>query len=210
MAVDEQPLLRGEAQRAFVPFAIAKHAELFEQLAYQRFALGGHGNIVRGPRILRNFVFAPTRIAAGLRSISSSTKSRKPRLSRCQAAFSPAMPPPTITMGTRSCRAGARNARVIAQAMAQRKRIVDEAAGNLAIRLAPQADQRGAPKNSRRGRALMRDVLPFLFVITNQHLIVQPIRFGRHGLHVHRKNEQLSDIRGRKESQSGGQFRGGS
>ena len=66
MAVDEQALLRVEAQHALIPFAVAEHAELFEQLARQRFAFGGHGNIVRGPGKFRDFVLAPARIAAGL------------------------------------------------------------------------------------------------------------------------------------------------
>ena len=42
-------------------------------------------------------------------SISSRTKSWKPRLSRRQAALSPAMPPPTMTMGVRIFFAGGGN-----------------------------------------------------------------------------------------------------
>ena len=66
-AVEEKPLLRGEAEVALVPLAIFQDAEFFEQFA-DVFGFGtGHGNVMRGPGISGDFVFAPAGIAAGLR-----------------------------------------------------------------------------------------------------------------------------------------------
>ena len=64
--VQEQPLLRREAERALVPSGIREHAELAEQLAHERGARTGHGHVVRGPRIARDGVLAAARVAARL------------------------------------------------------------------------------------------------------------------------------------------------
>jgi hypothetical protein len=54
-----QALLRRKTQLTLVPLAVLEHAQLFEQLAYQSHVRVGNGNIVRGPRIRGDFVFAP-------------------------------------------------------------------------------------------------------------------------------------------------------
>src|SRR5258708_38501426 len=66
-ALQEQTLLWREAQLALVPLAVLKHAQLFKQLARKRHAGIRHGDVVRCPWKRRDFVFAPTRISAGLR-----------------------------------------------------------------------------------------------------------------------------------------------
>ena len=58
--------MRIEAQNALIPLAIAKKAELLEEFAGERFALGRHRNVVRSPREFGDFVFTRTRVAAGL------------------------------------------------------------------------------------------------------------------------------------------------
>ncbi len=66
-AVKKEPLLRREAEVALFPLAIFEDAKIFEEFA-NVFGFGaGNGDVVRGPRIGGDFVFAPARVAAGLR-----------------------------------------------------------------------------------------------------------------------------------------------
>ena len=149
---------------------------------------------MRGPGISRDFVFAPARVAAGLRlhfeqhEIAEAALVQAPR--RAQAGHAAA---DNHDRNAQLLRRRAKR-RAIAQPVAQRKRIVDEPAGDRAIGFAPQADERRRAEEFARDGLdhSVRDVLPFLFVIADQNLVVQSIRLGRHRLHVHRKYEQLA------------------
>src|SRR5688572_8740559 len=62
--VKEQPLLRGIAKIALVPFAVRKHAELLHEFAYKLSAFRWNRNVVGGPGIGRNLICAGSRVAA--------------------------------------------------------------------------------------------------------------------------------------------------
>ena len=65
-AVEEKALLRSETEIALFPLAIFQDAEIFEEFA-NVFGFGtGDGDVVRGPGIGGDFVFAPAGVAAGL------------------------------------------------------------------------------------------------------------------------------------------------
>src|SRR5580704_1197779 len=64
-AVEEEALLRGEAEIALVPDSVLQDAEIFEQFADVNGFWAGDGNIVRGPGVGGDFVFAPAGVAAG-------------------------------------------------------------------------------------------------------------------------------------------------
>ena len=65
-AVEEEALLRRETEVALFPLAIFQDAEIFEEFA-DVFGFGaGHGDVVRGPGVGGDFVFAPAGVAAGL------------------------------------------------------------------------------------------------------------------------------------------------
>src|SRR5271170_2179032 len=66
-SVEEKALLRGETKIALFPLAILQDAEIFEQFT-NVFGFGaGDGDVVRGPGIRGDFVFAPASVAASLR-----------------------------------------------------------------------------------------------------------------------------------------------
>src|SRR4029079_11440394 len=64
--VEEEPLLRAEAQVALFPLPVLQDAELLEQLAHVGRARPRHRHVVRGPWVLRDLVFTPPRVAARL------------------------------------------------------------------------------------------------------------------------------------------------
>ena len=64
-AVEEEALLGREAEVALVPDAVLEDAEIFEKFAdVDRFG-AGDGDVVRGPWVGGDFVFAPAGVAAG-------------------------------------------------------------------------------------------------------------------------------------------------
>src|SRR5262249_18433935 len=64
-AVEEKAFLRREAKIAVVPDAVLQNAEVFKEFADVNGFGTGDGDVVRGPRVGGDFVFAPTGVAAG-------------------------------------------------------------------------------------------------------------------------------------------------
>ena len=64
-AVEEEALLRREAEIALVPDAVLQDAEIFEEFADVDCFGAGDGDVVRGPWVGGDFVFAPAGVAAG-------------------------------------------------------------------------------------------------------------------------------------------------
>src|SRR5579872_5420268 len=65
-AVEEEALLRGEAEIALVPDSVLQNAEIFKEFADVNGFWAGDGNVVRGPGVGGDFVFAPASVAAGV------------------------------------------------------------------------------------------------------------------------------------------------
>jgi len=63
--VEEEALLRGETKIALVPDAVLEDAEIFEEFADVDCFGAGNGNVVRGPWVNGDFVFARAGVAAG-------------------------------------------------------------------------------------------------------------------------------------------------
>ncbi len=127
-AENEEALLRSEAQHAIVPGAIVEHSEFFEKLASQRLAFGGNRNVVRGPGEAADLVLTPARIAAGTRfhfeqhEIAETALVQVPGGAQARhAAADDDDRNFDLALG-----GGERDA--IAQTMAERERVVDEAA----------------------------------------------------------------------------------
>src|SRR5512144_1812491 len=66
LAVQEEPLLRCEAERALIPSGVGEDAELAEQLAHERGTWTGHGDVVCGPGVTGHGVLAAARVAPRL------------------------------------------------------------------------------------------------------------------------------------------------
>ena len=65
--MDKEPLLRGEAEVAFVPFAIGlEEAEILAELSHQGGFLVGDGEVVGSPGVAGDLVFTEAGVAAGL------------------------------------------------------------------------------------------------------------------------------------------------
>ena len=65
--VEEEAFLRGKAEITLVPLAVFQDAEVFEEFAHIDGFGAGDRNVVGGPGVGGDFVFAPTGVAAGLR-----------------------------------------------------------------------------------------------------------------------------------------------
>jgi hypothetical protein len=65
-AIEEEALLRGEAEIALVPDSILQDAKIFKEFADVDGFGSGDRNVVRGPRVGGDFVFAPAGVAAGV------------------------------------------------------------------------------------------------------------------------------------------------
>src|SRR5579859_2555039 len=65
-AVKEEALLRGEAEIALVPDSVLQNAEIFKEFADVNGFRAGDGDVVRGPGVGGDFVFAPAGVAAGV------------------------------------------------------------------------------------------------------------------------------------------------
>ena len=198
-AVDEQALLRGEAQRAIVPFAVVQQPEFFEQLARQRFALGRHRHIVRRPWEPADLVFAPTRIAAGLgfhleqHEIAKAALVEMPGGVEARHAAADDHDRNSLLPFRRGERRRDRAAGGPGET--SRARSCLRSAGRV-LRASPSSA--GALARTCR-RGYLCDVFPFLLVVADQNLIVQPVRLGLHRQHVDGKYEQLADILRRQE-----------
>ncbi len=147
--VQEQPLLRFEAEVTLVPAAlVVQNAQFAKQLAHQFRALVGNRHVVRRPWVCGDVVLAPARIPAGLPLHFQQTKSRKPFRSSHHAALRPAMPPPTITTGVRTCREGAVNGVPSRMWCPSPNASLTKEPGDPALPLGGESNQRGRQNRS--------------------------------------------------------------
>jgi hypothetical protein len=65
--VEKKAFLRRETQTALVPFAVFQNAEVFEEFAGERLMRAWHRNVMGGPGIGGDFIFAAARVASGFR-----------------------------------------------------------------------------------------------------------------------------------------------
>ena len=144
-AVQEQSAPAARSRGAARPrLAVAQHAQFFEQFAHQRRPSCRAPERSARPTDKREISFSPQRaLPPACGSISSSTKSRKPRLSSRHAALKSgdaAADDDDRNLDLLRCGCGER--RAIAQPVAELVAVVDEAAGDGALRLARQPDER--------------------------------------------------------------------
>jgi hypothetical protein len=141
--VEKEALLRREAEVALLPLAIFQDAEIFEEFA-DVFGLGTwDGNIVRGPGIGGDFVFAPASVASSLRihfeqnEIGEAAFAQAP--GSAQAGYAAADNYDRKFLDV----LGGRKRRAVAQEMTHLKGIVDEGAGDGAVRFEGESDEGG-------------------------------------------------------------------
>ena len=141
-AVQKQPLLRRETQRPLIPHAIFQHAQFFEQFANVRCLGSGHWDIVRGPRIGSDLVFAPAGISSRLivhleqDEVLEAALIQTPRCA--QPGNASAYDDDRMLFNFLCPREGG----AIAQQMAKLERVVHETAGNRTIAFYRKSHQR--------------------------------------------------------------------
>src|ERR1700741_424141 len=143
-AVKKQALLRGETEEAVVPDTVFQHAQVFEKLTNINRAWARDRNVVRGPGVVGDFVFAPARVTARLLiHFEQDEIAEAPFLQSpggAQAGYAAAHDDQRVFLNF----PGNRKYHAVAQLMAHLEGIIHEAAGDRAIGFQRKADERSS------------------------------------------------------------------
>src|SRR6266568_4415632 len=148
-AVEKQTLLRRKSEITFFPSAILENTEIFEEFADVFGLRAGYRNVMRGPRVDGDFVFAPAGVAAGL-----GVHFQKNKIAEAALAKTPS--------GAESADSAANNDHreffialrgwkrgTVAQEMANLKRIVEERELDIAFAFEGKTNERGAAETEK-------------------------------------------------------------